>query len=376
MSAALFFYGSLCHIPLLEIVLGRSEAEIDISQARLDDHLASWVQGEPFPMIEAKGGASAQGVLVEGLSETDVARLRFYEGGFEYDLAQVTVQTISRSVKAQVFFPQAGKWSAGAPWILSDWARDWGFVSCAAAREAMAQFGTSSASEIAPLLPFFRARGWARQLALRAAPTNLRSTARGEDVAFSRKEDAQHGFFRLDRFDVRFPRFDGQQSDVIARSAFVAYDAALVLPYDPKNDLVMLVEQMRYGPLLRGDPYPWVLEPIAGLVDAGEEPIETARREALEEAGLTLNDIRPMVNVYPSAGYSTEFFHCFFGLCDLESAQEGLHGLAQENEDIRTHILSFERAMELMETGELNLGPTVMMLLWLAHKRVALRAAA
>ena len=172
---------------------------------------------------------------------------------------------------------------------------------------------------------------------------------------------------------MRHPRFDGSPSEAVTRGAFIAYDAALVLPYDPVTDRVHLVEQMRYGPLLRGDPRPWVLEPVAGLVDAGEAPIEAARREAAEEAGLVLADIREMTQGYAAPGYSTEFYHCFLAICDLPEASGGIGGLASEHEDIRSHVLPFEAAMALLDSGEINTAPLVMMLLWLARHRPELR---
>ncbi len=376
MNNALFFYGTLCHIPLLEIVLGRPEAEIGISNAVLPDHLVSWVKGEPFPMIVSKQGAQAQGVLIECLSDEDIARLRFYEGGFDYDLQELAVLRDGQEQRAQVFFPELGAWHAGADWNLADWVAQWGTVSLTAAQEVMGHYGVASAKDIARLLPFFRARGWAKKLACDGAPTQMRRATQRDAVSLEPRNDGYAGFFRLDTFNVSYPRFDGSQNTVLDRAAFVAYDAALVLPYDPERDLVLLVEQMRYGPLLRGDPHPWVLEPIAGLVDAGEDPVETARREAVEEAGLDLQDIRPMMKVYPSPGYSTEFFHCFLAICALDRTLEGTHGLASENEDIRTHVVSFERAMDLLDSGEINLGPLAMMLLWLGRKREGFRSPA
>ena len=374
MSHSLFFYGTLCHIPLLEVVLGRKRAHIDIQDAALADHLVSWVKDEPFPMIATNSGATAHGVLVSDLSDVDVARLRFYEGGFEYDLSPVTVKPEHKQAKADVFYPEPGLWRAGALWSLDDWVAEWGEMSLNAAREVMEHFGKTPTEEIARLLPFLRARAWAKQLAQDSAPVSLRRATKNVDVSLTRKDDGYAGFFRLDTFDVSYPRFDGVQSETLERGAFVAYDAALIVPYDPATDRVLLIEQMRYGPLLRGDPHPWVLEPIAGLVDAGEPPIETARREAVEEAGLDLKDIRAMMKVYPSPGYSTEFFHCFLGICALDTTLEGTHGLASENEDIRTHVLPFERAMELIDTGEINLGPLTMMLLWIGREREKLRA--
>ena len=377
MTQSLFFYGTLCHIPLLEIVLGRPRADIEIIEAHLADHLVSWVKDEPFPMIAKQSQARVRGIVVQDLSAKDVARLRFYEGGFEYDLATLNVRlSDGRFTKADVFFPQEGVWHAGAEWVLDDWIADWGRVSEAAAKEAMEHYGKRSVEEVARLLPFFRARAWAKELARDTAPTSLRRATKSAEVNLSPTAEGYAEFFRLDAFELSYPRFDGSPSETLQRSAFVAYDAALVLPYDPKNDLILLIEQLRYGPLMRGDPQPWVLEPIAGLVDAGEPPIETARREAVEEAGLDLQDIRPMMKAYPSPGYSSEFFHCFLGICELDKVVEGTHGLASESEDIRTHIITFEHAMTLMDSGEINLARTTMMLLWIARHRETLRCEA
>lgn len=373
-QAPLFFYGTLCHIPLLEIVLGRPAAQIEIAAGHLTDHAASWVKDAAFPMIAAVPGAVAQGLVVRALSETDIARLAFYEGGFSYDLAQVNVMTGAGGVDAQVFFPRPGLFEPGAPWDLNTWVARWGALSCAAAREVMRHFGRKSADEIAQLLPYFRARGWAQQLAKTAVPYTLRRDMPAGAVTLDPKDTGHAGFFRLDEFAISYPRFDGTQSDTIERGSFVAYDAALLLPYDPVADRILLIEQLRFGPLLRGDEYPWVLEPIAGLVDAGEPPIEAARREAVEEAGLHVSDIRPIGEVYASPGYSTEFFHMFLGLCDLSSVSGGLGGLADENEDIRSHVMTFDQAMALLDSGEINQSPLAMMLLWLFRARIALRS--
>ena len=63
----------------------------------------------------------------------------------------------------------------------------------------------------------------------------------------------------------------------------VSGDAVTVLPYDPKRDLVLVVEQIRAGPFARGDRQSWQIEAIAGRVDPFETPEQAARREAVEE---------------------------------------------------------------------------------------------
>lgn len=376
MTRTLFFYGTLCHIPLLEIVLGKSQSDFDWQAAEMADHKVTWVKDQPFPMIAARTGANASGILLQNLSTQDVARLDYYEGGFDYDLEAVVVSCNGQDIAADVYFPQPGLWHAGPDWSLTDWARDWGQVSCDTALEAMSHFGTMQRSEMTQLLPFFRARAWARHLAKTPSPTTLRLPTQASRAQLSPRPAKARGFFRLDSFQVSHPKFDGSTSAPVERSAFVAFDASLLLPYDPLSDRVMLIEQFRYGPLLRGDAHPWLLEPIAGLVDAGENPMETARREAVEEAGLHITDIRPMNALYPAPGYSTEFHHFYLGLCDLSATSGGLGGLQDEGEDIRSHVIPFDRAMDLLDSGEINEAPLAMMLLWLFRHRDTLRAQA
>lgn len=374
MTQTLFFYGTLRHMPLLECVLDRPSSQIAYCDAELEDHCVTWVKDQPFPMIAAKAGSRATGIAVWDLTQRDIARLRFYEGGFEYDLSTVDLKTPSGTHRAQVFFPQAGRWEAGAPWHLHDWTHAWGALNLNAAREVMGHFGSKSAGDIAHLLPFWRARGWARQMASAPAPARVRRLPEEGDVQITPLPPDPAGFFRLDSFEISHRRFDGAYSTPVPRSAFVAYDAALLLPYDPRTDRVLLIEQLRYGPLMRGDPRPWVLEPIAGLVDAGEAPEICARREAMEEAALELDELRPMMAGYASPGYSTEYFHYFLGLCDLSQVSGSLGGLAAEHEDIRSHVLSYEAALALLESGEINQTPLIVMLLWLARARDGLRA--
>lgn len=115
-----FFYGTLCHLPLLELVLGRA---VVARPCQLADHAVHWARGESFPLIVERPGAAADGLLVENLSDEDVARLDFYEGGFAYHTREVSVGTDvgGARVDARVYFPDPGHWQPGAPWSLPDW---------------------------------------------------------------------------------------------------------------------------------------------------------------------------------------------------------------------------------------------------------------
>jgi len=139
-------------------------------------------------------------------------------------------------------------------------------------------------------------------------------------------------------------------------------------------DCVVLVEQFRIGPYARGARHPWTLEPVAGHVDLGETAETAARREVEEETGIVLRGLELISRSYPSPGCSSEYYHIFLGLCDLSAVRDGIGGLASEEEDIRRHIISFERLMELVDNGEAENGPLVLVALWLARQRDRLRS--
>jgi len=137
-----------------------------------------------------------------------------------------------------------------------------------------------------------------------------------------------------------------------------------------------LIEQFRTGPLARGDQNPWQLEAIAGRVDAGETPAEAAVREAGEEAGIVLEHLLEAPNFYPSPGAKSEYIYCFIGLADLPDGAARPGGMEEEGEDIRPHLVSFDVLMALVDSGEADNGPLIVLALWLARQRAALRAAA
>ncbi|PJC71344.1 MAG: DNA mismatch repair protein MutT, partial [Zetaproteobacteria bacterium CG_4_8_14_3_um_filter_59_5] len=90
------------------------------------------------------------------------------------------------------------------------------------------------------------------------------------------------GFFRLDVSTIRHDRFDGGELE-IKREYLERGDAVVVLLFDPALDEVLLIEQFRVGPVARDD-HPWLIEVVAGMLHPGEDPLDCARRECIEEA--------------------------------------------------------------------------------------------
>lgn len=360
-----FFFGSLRHIPLLEIVLGRDVAGSDVHADCLANAEIRWAGADPFPLILRGQGDGAPGVRVANISADEAARLDFFEGDDEYDLAQVTLAS-GHSAQCYVAGPKLG--SAGPLWSFEDWRNDWAEFSCLAAQEYMALFGQMPEARADAMWPAIQKRAWSR---LQAAKSD--AAARAYTVLDQRRP--YQGFFALDELDVTHTKFDGTISDPMSRAVFVGMDAAFVLPYDPMRDCVLLVEQFRCGPLARGAGQCWQMEPVAGLIDPGETPKQTARRECVEEAAVTLQDLHPVGEYYPSPGASTEYFHIFIGIADLPDSVVGVHGLASEGEDIRTHILFFDAFMDMLDTGKGGNASLAVAGYWLARHRDRLRNA-
>lgn len=363
--SALFLYGTLRHLPLLEVVLGRSPDGKDLIPASVRGARVSWVKDKHFPMIELGTDRTAAGLLLKNLSDVDLARLDFYEGGFGYSL--VPIETSEGP--AQIYMPGRSIGPRGHAFDLGEWEQQYGQVNLYAAQEAMLYFGKRSAADVAALSPRMRARAYSRIRAEAAQVTEFAGRVDLEHVDIPYSD-----FFAVRGHVLRKETFQGPMSNPMDRAVFWAADAALVLPYDPVRDRVLLVEQFRVGPVARGDPRAWQLEPVAGLIDPGDTPETTARREMIEESGLAVHRLEPVAEGYPSPGTSSEYYYSYIGITDIPDDAAGLTGLAEENENIRTHILPFETFMGYCDSNRITVMPLIMLGNWLARHRERLRA--
>ncbi len=369
--AELFLYGTLLHAPLLEVVAGTRPR---MRPAVMHDHAAYWAADDDYPLVRAEPGGRLEGALIS-VDEAARVRIDYYEGGFGYASFERVVETEDGPVCAQVYFPPEDGTTPGAPWSVADWAADWGPVSVEAAREMMAHFGHRPAREVAGRYVAILSRVGSKLRAREPGPATLRRAAAPGDVQCERLREPYANFFSVEEAELRFRRFDGSMTPVVTRASFIATDAVTVLPYDPRRERVMVIEQFRPGPWSRGDANPWSLEPIAGRIDGGESPEIAARREAGEEAGLALSRLVPIGQYYPSPGAVTEYIYSYLGIAELPDTASGLGGAPSETEDIRAHVIPVARLMELLSSGEARNGPLVLSALWLMREREALRGA-
>ncbi len=179
------------------------------------------------------------------------------------------------------------------------------------------------------------------------------------------------GFFSLTEIALRHDLFEGGESPVLIRELLDRHQAAAVLPYDPVRDELVLIEQFRIG--AGDDPSgPWLLEIIAGLHEPDETAEQVIYREAIEEADCTITDLIPVHKYYSSPGSSNEQIEIFFARTDT-AGLGGTHGIDEEGEDIRVHIVSSDTAFAWLDQGRIDSAVPIIALQWFRLNRESIR---
>ena len=196
------------------------------------------------------------------------------------------------------------------------------------------------------------------------------------DLLVESEETVWAGRFPLERVRFRHRRFDGAWSGTRTWELWRRGRAGAVLPYDPVQDCVVLVEQFRL-PAAAAGIEPVLVEIPAGLCDPGEDPVTTIRREATEEAGLTVLRLHRIGDYLLTPGGADEYVGLYAGEVRLPAdAAAGIAaqgGLAAEHEDIRVRVWSADSAIAAALAGTMPNVVTAVALLWLAARRATLR---
>jgi ADP-ribose pyrophosphatase len=127
--------------------------------------------------------------------------------------------------------------------------------------------------------------------------------------------------------------------------------AVVILPVDEQGR-VWFVRQYRLGAEKE------ILELPAGVLEAGEEPIDTARREIQEEIGMAAGDVTPLGAFYLTPGYSTEHIHAFLARGLYPASRP-----ADEDEFLKVEHYTVEEIQTMIKSGEICDGKTLAVLL-------------
>lgn len=178
--------------------------------------------------------------------------------------------------------------------------------------------------------------------------------------------------FGLDLLKIEQDKHDGGVMQ-LKRLIFQRGHAVAILAIDPARDKVLLVNEMRPGMLAAGE-YPFSDATAAGMIDAGESPLQAARREFLEETGVRLQFAKVVhKGAYVSPGGTSERIALVAGYFDSAKAG-GVHGKAIEGESIRTKLYSTSKFLRDVNNGRIKDMKTLTLGFWLAQNKETLAA--
>lgn len=168
-------------------------------------------------------------------------------------------------------------------------------------------------------------------------------------------------WFVLRNMTYELTRSDGS----VVRHRREVYDrgnGATILLYNRHKQTVVLVRQFRIATRINGNEDGMLIETCAGLLDS-DEPEECVRKEAIEETGFEVGEVRKLFELFMSPGGVTELIYFF--IAEYDDTQRANDGGGVDDEDIEVLVLPYHRALEMMANGEIRDGKAVILLQYL-----------
>lgn len=167
-------------------------------------------------------------------------------------------------------------------------------------------------------------------------------------------------WYTLSKVEFDYQNSQGQWISQ-ARESYDRGNGATVLLYNKKKNTVVLIKQFRMPSYLNGNDTGMLIETCAGLLD-GDDPETCVLKEAEEESGFRPKRAKKVFQAYMSPGAVTEIVHFYVAeYTDLDRVSTG-GGLAEEQEEIEVIEIDFDKAIEMISTGDIVDAKTIMLL--------------
>jgi len=180
------------------------------------------------------------------------------------------------------------------------------------------------------------------------------------------------GRFPVQRVRFRYIRRDGTPSGPLTWEVLRRGQGTVILPWDPVTDRIALIEQFRLPALAAGEE-PVMTELPAGLVETGEDPAVTARRELAEETGLEAGRMAPIGAYLLMQGSADERVHFFLAEVSLAEGPAAAQGLASEEEETVLRVVDAAEAFAMVAENRIRNAAAALGLLWLQVNHARLR---
>lgn len=192
-------------------------------------------------------------------------------------------------------------------------------------------------------------------------------------VEILKKKRVFDDFFKVDEALLTYEKFDGRMSDTVRRLNFERGDAAAALVFNRQSQKVILVEQFRYPTHESDANNGWITEVVAGIVEKGEDPKETIKREIHEETGYRVKEAELVYKFYLSPGGSSERIFLYYAeVTDNDRVSQG-GGVACEHEDLQLKEFTIDQLFTHLDAGGFVDAKTIIALMWLKRKLGPLR---
>ena len=146
-----------------------------------------------------------------------------------------------------------------------------------------------------------------------------------------------------------------------SRETYDRGNGATILLYNLARRTIILTRQFRFPAYVNGLADGLLIETAAGLLDQAS-PEERIRAEAEEETGYRVTDVHKVFEAYMSPGSVTEKLYFFVATYEPNARMGKGGGLAAEGEDIEVLELDFIEALQMINSGEIQDGKTIMLL--------------
>jgi len=181
-----------------------------------------------------------------------------------------------------------------------------------------------------------------------------------ENIKILSTEILSDNWYTLNKITFEYHKKDGTV-ETQNREAYDRGNGATILLYNKENQTVILTRQFRLPTYLNGNASGMLIETCAGLLDK-DNPETAIKRETEEETGYKIKDVQKVFEAYMSPGSVTEILYFFVAEYskDMKVSEGGGHHEEQEN--IEVLELPFQSALEMIKTGEIKDGKTIMLL--------------
>lgn len=186
----------------------------------------------------------------------------------------------------------------------------------------------------------------------------------GPTVHVESTEVLSNDWYVLNKTTFRYQRADGSWQ-TMTRESYDRGNGATLLLYNPKHQTVVLTRQFRYPTFVNGNTEGFLIETAAGLLD-NLEPAERIKQEVEEETGYRLAHVSPVFEAFMSPGSVTERLHFFVAPYEKTDRVSAGGGNYHEGEDIEVLEMPFTEAMQMVQSGRICDGKTIMLLQYAA----------